>query len=168
MKLKPVVLLKTSYDKYKQNTTQQLMLLNALKITNDPKKLKKIAGFRKVADLFRTLDKMALRKEFHKALYNAGIDFDYIINGLKTEAESAEKSADRIKVFTTLLRALGVDTYSDPIEGGGSWEDQLGLEPSCDIKKIESSYDVKIPQIPESEKKRLKEDLDIGKNLYKN
>ena len=41
-KLKPVVFVKGEYGYTAQNTTQQIMLLRALKITQDPKKLREI------------------------------------------------------------------------------------------------------------------------------
>ena len=177
IKLKPVTIINARYPKYKQNTTQQMFLLNALKITQDPNKLREMIGVKRVADVFRTLDKLAMRKEYHKALVASGIDFNYIIRGIKTEAETAYKPGDRLKALQILLKSLGMDKYDDPVDGGGAqWEDDL-------LKKIEeekktpqltegdkketlTEYEVKVPEMPESVKKSKKREADIGKSLY--
>jgi len=179
MKLKPITIVNAKYSKYSQNTAQQIFLLKALKVTNDPKKLAQMIGVKKVADVYRTLDKMVLRKEFHKALYDSGIDFGYIVNGLKIEAATAEKSADRIKVYQTLLKSLGMDKYDDVGDGGSQWEDTLvkkmeqdkkdKLENKDKPKEISSGveeYEVVMPEVPESVRARQKEEGDIGKSIY--
>lgn len=178
MKLKPVTIVNTRYNKHRQNTAQQIFLLKALKITNDPKKLKDMIGVRTVADVYRTLDKMVLRKEFHKALYDSGIDFGYIVSGLRKEAELAEKSADRIKVYQTLLRSLGMDKYEDAGDGGSQWEDTLVKKLEEDrkkgvkneeIKELSSGvkeYDVVLPDIPESVKRKQEEEREVGRSIY--
>lgn len=172
MKLKPITIVNARYPRYGQNTTQQLFLLKALKITQNPDELRKMIGVKKVADVFRTLDKLSLRKEFHKALVKSGIDFEYIVGGLKTEAETAIKSADRIKVYQTLLKSLGMDSYDDASEGGGKWEEDL-------IKKIEEDkqkqklleepngeYYVNMPEVPESVKRKKEAEKELGKSIY--
>jgi len=45
-----------------------MLLLKALKVTQDPTELKKMIGVKTVAEVYRTLDKLSLRKEYHKAL----------------------------------------------------------------------------------------------------
>lgn len=180
--LKPVTFVSATYPRFGQNTTQQIMLLKALKVTNDPEKLRQLIGARKVADVLRTLDKMALRKEFHGALAAAGIDFEYIVKGLKGEAETAEKSADRIKVYQTLLKSLGMDKYDDPVDGGAQWEESLIAKIEEDKKKKEieaaenpalpspisntDEYAVVHPVVPESVKKRQQMEQEIGRSLY--
>ena len=171
--LKPVTFVNATYPRYSQNTTQQILLLKALKVTNDPAKLRQMIGVKTVADVFRTLDKMVLRKDFHSALSAAGIDFEFIVKGLKSEAETAEKSGDRIKVYQTLLRSLGMDKYDDPVEGGARWEESLIAKIEEDKKRAlpagvnqDEEYPIIVPQIPESEKKRQKEEGEAGRSLY--
>ena len=177
MKLKPVTIINANYSRYRQNTSQQILLLKALTITHDPQRLRELAGFKKVADVMRTLDKMTMRKEYHKALARHGIDFDYIIGGLKKEAETAEFSGDRIKVHQTLLRSLGMDKYDDPVDGGGaSFEDELvrqkeeeKLLPGSEPKKLVAgipAYEVTEPKIPESVRVKQAMEKEVGRGLY--
>ena len=146
MKLKPVTIINARYSRYGQNTAQQIFLLKALSVTQDPEELRKMIGVKKVADVFRTLDKLALRKEFHTALAKQGIDFNYIVRGLKVEAESADKSADRIKVYQTLLKSLGMDKYDDASEGGGAWEETV-MGKIKDTQRTKRSFPTKIETI---------------------
>ena len=173
-KLKPVTFVNAKYDKHRQNTTQQTMLLNALRITNDPKKLKQMIGVRSVAEVFRTLDKMALRKEYHHALVKSGIDFGFIVEGIKNECLSAEKSADRLNGYKTLLKSMGMDNYDgDPKGSTGGWEDALKLASENDAKRLEApkddtedEYKVDVPVIPESVKKMREAEKREGESLY--
>lgn len=169
-KLKPVIFVNGKYGYNSQNTTQQIMLLKALKVTSDPKKLRELIGVRTVAEVYRTLDKIAMRKEYHSALAKAGISFDYIVEGVKKEADNAEKSQDRLKAFGMILKSIGMDTYEETTTGGGSWEDAL-IKIGVDKKNKELSssnvdYEVKQATMPEDvrlakEKERLE-----GRSLY--
>jgi len=73
-KLKPVTFIKGEYNYSRQNDLQQKLLLKAMQVTSDPNELKKMAGLKTVADVYRTLDKLAMRKEYHEALSRQGID----------------------------------------------------------------------------------------------
>ena len=157
-KLKPVIFANTRYDKYRQNTTQQIMLLKAMKVTQDPEKLRQMAGLRSVAEVFRTLDKMAMRKEYHKALAKSGIDFGFIIEGIKAECLNGDKSADRLNGYKVLLKSLGMDSYQETTEGaGGGWEEALRAVSENNEKRLEApkseneDYEVKRPDFSEDE-----------------
>lgn len=103
-----------------------MLLLKALKVTQDPKELKRMIGVRKVADVYRTLDKLSLRKEYHKALEDKGLTFDYIVQGIKDVATGKFTKDDvKLKAFLALLKSLGMDKYEESTTGGGSWEDLL-------------------------------------------
>ena len=67
-RLRPVVYTTNTFKRGSQNTAQQIFLLKALQITQDPKKLRDMIGVKTVADVYRTLDKIAMRKEYHEAL----------------------------------------------------------------------------------------------------
>ncbi len=174
IKLKPVVFTTNKYTSGSQNTTQQMFLLKALQITQDPKKLREMIGVKTVAEVYRTLDKLSMRKEYHEALSRSGISFDYIVKGLKGIADGGEKDGDRLKAFQTLLKSVGMESYQETEGGtGGSWEEVL-------LEKIESSkltdgkettdevpeYEVMIPEVPESVKQQRTDEKDVLSSIY--
>lgn len=174
-KLKPVILVRNHHNsglRNRQNTSQQIMLLKALQVTSDPKKLKEMIGVRTVAEVYRTLDKMAIRKEFHRALDRAGISFDFIVGGIQRIASTAEKDSDRLKAFDILLKTLGLDKYEDTGTGGGSWEETMlkALEAKNEVKELppapNEDYVVKPPVIPESVKKQQQKEDETMNTLY--
>lgn len=170
-KLKPVTFVSGKYSHNRQNTSQQVMLLNALRITQDPRELRKMIGVKRIADVYRTLDKMALRKEYHEALARNGIDFDLVLDTLKREMVSGDKSADRLSAAKTIMKSLGVDKYEDSAISGGGWEEELmKVQEQQPAKAItndtEQLYEVKQPSIPESVLREKKKEKDLGKSLY--
>jgi hypothetical protein len=177
IKLRPIVYTANYFKRGHQNTTQQMFLLKALQVTQDPKKLKELIGVRSVAEVYRTLDKLAMRKEYHEALSRSGISFDYIVNGIKGIADNSEKDDNRLKAFQTLLKSVGMDKY-DEASGvsSGTWEEVL-------LKKIEESkesnkgeitpeitapikYDVNLPKIPESARIAEIEEEEMTSSIY--
>ena len=118
-----------------------------------------------------------MRKEYHEALARSGISFDFIVGGLKDEASSAEKSADRIKALTVLLKSLGLDKYDNDSASGGSWEEELvkSIEkdkakelgaPKEETEVVDGEYEVVIPQMPESARKMREEEDALSKGIY--
>lgn len=169
-KLKPVVFVEGNYGYNAQNTTQQLMLLNALKITQDPKKLKDLIGVRTVAEVFRTLDKIQMRKEYHSALAKHGLTFDYIVKNVKKEIDTAEKSADRLAGLGMILKSIGLEKYDETALGGGGWEDAL-IKVSEDAQekgeKIKvAEYNVVEPPMPEHIRLAKEKANQESKGLY--
>jgi hypothetical protein len=106
---------------------KQTLLLQALRHTTDPKKLRVAAGLKSVAEVHRVLDKLSMRKEYNKALELNGIDFNFIAQGLKKEAvSSGNKGSERIKALEVLLKSQGMSDYKDDDgTSHGSWEDVL-------------------------------------------
>jgi hypothetical protein len=161
-------------NKTSQNKTKQLFLLRALQVTQDPQKLKQMIGVKTVAEVYRTLDKLSMRKEYHESLANAGVSFDYLVKGMKNIADTSEKDDTRLKALQTILKSVGLDKYDS--EGGigtGSWEDVL-LK-SIDEKKVNPQltegnavpvYEVKRPEMPESVKKIRSEEADLTSSIY--
>lgn len=172
-KLKPVTFVRSMYGYNVQNTSQQIMLLKAMTVTDDPKKLRRMIGVKSVAEVYRTLDKITLRKEYHGALEKLGIDFEFIAKGIKGICDDSEDESVRLKGYQTLLKSLGVDSYKDD-EGMGSsnWEETLlkSLENDKIEKKIVdvkyNDYEVIVPQIPESVKRQKEIEQETGKGLY--
>jgi|6_EtaG_2_1085325.scaffolds.fasta_scaffold00424_12 hypothetical protein len=171
-KLKPVVFVQGRYAYNRQNTVQQIMLLKALKVTQDPKKLRDLIGVKTVAEVHRTLDKIAMRKEYHSALAENGITFDYIVSSIKEEIDGAEKSSDRLAGLKMLLQSVGMDKYAETIIGGGGWEDIVNKINEETVKKDEKDkakiveYEVVEPEIPESVKKAKKQALVESSEIY--
>jgi len=134
-------------------------------------------GVKTVADVYRTLDKMSMRKEYHEALVRAGISFDYIVNGLRAIANDGEKDADKLKAFQTLLKSLGLEKY-DAADSptGGTWEEELvkvlekekpisiGHGGGASNEKID--YEVIEPEVPESIKKIRNEEEELTDGIY--
>lgn len=178
-KLKPITMHTTSGKtgtKFEDNKAQQVMLLSALQVTRDPKKLKEMIGVRTVAEVYRTLDKMAIRREFHTAFDRAGITFDFIINGIKREAIAGDKSADRLKAFELMMKSLGLDKYDDvQASSGSSWEDKLvelmgkqepGTPSLTTGVESDEEYEVKEPEIPASALARQEEEEKMGASIF--
>jgi len=179
-KLKPVTFVSGRCLYHNNNHSQQIMLLNALKITQDPNKLKQMIGVRTVADVFRTLDKMAMRKEYHEALSREGISFDWLVQKTKAEINNQSgKASDRINAIKLIMKSLGLDNYQQEGIGGGSWEDILLKATEKDKKELENKetnlieepkvievYEVTQPEMPESLKKKKDKEKVIGKSLY--
>ena len=171
IRLRPVIIKGSEFKTNYQNTSQQMFLLKALKITQDPKKLKELMGVKTVAEVYQTLDKLAMRKEYHKSLAKAGISFDYITNGIKGLADCAEKDDTRLKAFQTLLKSVGMEKYDVDAQGaGGTWEEVLlqKIEDEGYLKKTNGpiKYDVVFPEIPESEKLNQAEEKETTGSIY--
>lgn len=175
IRLKPLIY-KSKFSRANPNNTQQMFLLKALQVTQDPKKLREMMGVKTVAEVYRTLDKLAMRKEYHEALANAGVSFEYIVGGIKGIADEGFKDTDRLRAFQTLLKSVGMDTYKENTTAiTGTWEEIL-------LKKIEEGkkegldkqlslpvqYEVKQPVIPESAKKKQDEEEEMTSSIYDN
>lgn len=172
-RLRPIVYTENRYQSGRQNTSQQMLLLKALQITQDPKKLRDLIHVKTVADVFTTLDKLQMRKEYHDALAKAGISFEFMVKGIKDIALTGFKDSDKLKAYQTLLKSVGMDTYKeDSTALTGTWEEVL-LKTIEDGKKEEMAlppgqYDVKLPVVPESVKKAQEEEREMTSSLYGN
>lgn len=177
-KLKPVIFEQGKYNYHRQDDFRQKLLLQALTITQDPEELRKMAGFKRVADVYRTLDKMAIRKEYHEALARKGISFDKIIEGVIEIAEGSGSDKVRLAAYQTFMKSLGVDKYEDATaEKGADWEEALlraheqkeleaANKPALEAPKPEIVYEVTEPPVPEEEKEAIEREQEIGRSLY--
>ena len=177
-KLKPVVFVQGTKRFYAQNTYAQNILLKAMSegVTN-PKELRKIAGLKATADVFRTLDKMSIRREYHDALQRNGISLDFIVEGLKNLAKVAESDNTKLASFNILLKSLGLEKYEKLEDSGKNWEDAVltAVAKEEETKQIEQKsvingetveYEVDKPSMPNSEKKQRENEAEMGKMLY--
>lgn len=161
-------------NKYPRNSaqhSQQVVLLKALQVTQDPKKLKQMMGVRTVAEVYRTLDKMSLRKEYHEALARAGFSLDMAVRGIKDIAETSEKDDTRLKAYQILLKSLGLEKYdASDIPSGGTWEEELlkSLDKNDQpaLPAAEADYHVVEPEMPERMKKLREEEDQLTKSIY--
>lgn len=168
-KLKPVVFVKGEYSYHRNNVHQQNLLLKALQVTTDPKKLKEMAGLKTMAEVYRTLDKLAIRKEYHEALVRNGIDLDTIIRGIKEVCDGFfTPPVVKLKGYQVLLKSLGLHEYKESeSESGKTWEDVIKERSEKNEKPLElGEYKVDIPETPEREKKRQEREQAMGKSLY--
>lgn len=157
-----------STRKIREYNTHKRIYDSLSEASGSPLKLKEIIGAKTVAEVYRTLDKLTIRREFHDALTKAGITFEFLIEGIKREAIGGDKSMDRLKAYEMLLKTLGLDKYDDINTGTtSSWEERLlkaieGHESALDENVTPShtnltKYSVVIPQIPSSMKEKRKE-----------
>ena len=170
MKLKPVVVVSTVYNHHRQNRTQQIMLLKALKKTQNPKELQRMLGLKKLSEVYRTMDKLAMNKEFHKELFRLGVDFGWVIEGMKKELDAPDaRAGDRINVYKTFMKSMGVDSYTDTSDsGGGDWQEALKTDSQVVEAEVNAGdeYDVTMPEMPPEMRQLKDEDESIGHQLY--
>jgi hypothetical protein len=172
-KLKPIVFIKGKYNFHRNNLFQQNLLLKALQQTTNIDELRRLIGVQKKVDVYRTLDKLALRKEYHQALVKMGIDFDTIVAGIRQVAETGEKDSDRLAAWKVFLRSLGLDEYKEEsAESKKTWEDLIRdiseketIEGNKEDTKL-LEYEVNEPIIPEEVKEERKKEEEIGRSIY--
>lgn len=185
-KLKPVTYTTAYYTKGEQNTAQQAALLEAMQKTDDPQKLKTMVGLRSVAEVYRTLDKMSMRREYHEALARAGVSFDFIVGGLKTVAETGYKDADKVNALKVLLKSLGMEKYDvSDTPSGSTWEEmimrnvgkseakqlpegtiEIGDAVVEEPEDIFGDYEVVQPEAPDFIKRMEEKEDDMSSTLY--
>lgn len=175
-KLKPVTFRFTPGKgmKHMENVYAQNLLLKALSEgVTDVDELRKLAGLSSATQVYRTLDKIALRKDYHVALEKAGVSLEFIIDGIKQICMTGKDDV-RLKGFQVLLKSIGLEKYEEQSDSGKSWEDiilkQVEERKKVDLieapQVIDVKYDVKEPEIPEEEKKELDRETKMGKSLY--
>lgn len=171
-KLKPVLFEQGKYNYHKKNLYRQNLLLKAMAITNDPVKMRQIADIKNVADFYREMDKLQIRKEYHNALADSGVDMKFIVEGIKNIAMSSESDAVRLKGLETFLKSLGLNEYKESAgDTKNSWEDLIVSSAKDEIsngrKTIEiEDYEVIIPETPPDQLKRIEEEREVGRGLY--
>lgn len=155
-RLLPVVFMHNDRDKvgHDPDRSKCLFLLKALRVTQDPKRLAQMMGMKRVAEVYRTLDKLAIRREYHDAWVKLGIDFPYILSHFKDVIEHG-KGADRVASLKALLKSVGMDEYKESeSDNSGGWEEILGkkIEALKDLQgalpEANKDYEVIAPSIP--------------------
>lgn len=172
-KLKPIMFKNEDSEYHRDNKTQQNILLNAMQTTTDLDELKKIAGFHTKAQVLRTLDKLAIRKEYHYTLEKHGLDLDYIVKSFKEICDSTTNDKVKLTALVSLLKSVGLEKYEENEDKGKNWE-QLLLEIDAKEKQLlpeakkvtDVKYEVVTPEIPKEEKERREEEDKNVKSIY--
>ena len=171
---KPVVFVQGRSSFYGENKYAQNLLLRALSegIT-DPQELKKIAGLKRVTEVYRSLDKLAIRKEYHESLARSSISLDFIVEGFK---DLIEHGNDKIKLagLNSLIKSIGLDKYEKQEDSAKSWEEEIIKKSEDNAKRIvegevieaPKEYEVEEPEIPDEEKRRQEMEKQLGRELY--
>lgn len=171
--LKPVIFVRGKYGYYSQNTFQQNLLLKAMQVTVDPRELRKMTGLRTVAALYRTLDKLAIRREYQEALAMHGLTVDNLVKGLKQLLDSTKDQKIKLQIYTLLFKTLGIDQYVMEEDGDdSSWELMKNLQKSAAEKQAEKNiyevkeYEVAVPSVPKEEEKKEKIERETARSIY--
>ncbi|MFA6385950.1 MAG: hypothetical protein WCW29_04365 [Candidatus Paceibacterota bacterium] len=180
---KPIIFVQGEKKFYAPGTHIQNIILKALSegIT-DPNELKKIAGLRTAAEVYRSLDKLAIRKEYHEALARNGISLDYIVDGIKKIIEDGSSEKVKLGALQTLLESLGLKKYEQQEESAKGWEtvvlkalekEQQDKGSAKEIIEGEEvvngefeEYKVIVPEEPKEETDRREEEDKLGRELY--
>lgn len=150
---------------------QNLLLRAMAGGITDPKQLQAITGLKKVTDVYITLDKLSLRKEYHAALARAGIDLDYLVSKLKASIDHNSPDIS-LKGIALLIKSLGLEKYEAENDNGSKpWEEivleRSGIGETIDAEKVgQEEYEVKIPQVPEEIAKKRLAAAEEHKELY--
>lgn len=175
MRKKPLIIFDNSStdprgQSYKNNERQQNLLLKGVMLTGNLIDAGKYAGIKRTVDLYRTWDRLSMRKDYHLALMEQEIDLNWLVGKLKNQAENADKDSVRLEALKIILRSLGLDKYEKEEETSKGWEQALAnyveKQDALPSPAKKTVYDVKTPQIPESAKKIREEDNTLGKELY--
>ena len=166
--LKPIVFIEGEKMKYRQNTHMQTLLIKALSEgVTDVKELKQIVGANTAAEVYQTLDKLALRREYHKALAEGGVTMDKIIGNMKRIAFESDSDATQLKAMQTILRSVGLEKYEKEEDAGKNWEETIvKLSEEKKLEDAQQAYEVDQPTIPESVKARREEEKKLSQDLY--
>ena len=155
---------------YKDNIRQQNLLLKGFLLTSNLVEAGQYAGIKRKVDLYRTFDRLSVRKDYQEALMEEGITPSFLAKSLKFKVENEDKDATQLEALKVLLRSMGLDKYEKEEEESKGWEqavtdymDNQNLLPTAPKKTV---YEVKRPEIPESARKAREEDSVLGKELY--
>ena len=137
--------------------------------------LRRLTGIKSNAEVIRTIDKLVIRQEYHKALAENELSLDYIVKGLKDICDNSDSDKVKSNTLFGLLRSLGLERYEAIEQGGGSWEEimlkiidkqEKVKEKSESKPMIEGEYEVSQPDIPIEEADRRKRNLEMEKSIY--
>ncbi len=148
----------------KQNLLLKGMLINV----GDVKQAAKYAGIKTMAEAYRTLDQLSLRKSYYESLDEHNVSLDYIVKKIKDLADNADLDSVKLKALQVFLKTLGLESYSDDGLNKKGWEETLikAIEDK-EVLTIETQkYEVVPPKVPTVELEKRKAEDTLGKELY--
>ncbi len=155
--LKPVTFVNSRFKYHSDDRYVQDLLLKAMtQGVTDIEELKKISGAKKAAEVYRSLNKLAIRREYHEALVRNKVDLDYLTSNLKSIVDNSGSDKLKLAALQTFLKSLGLEKYESQEEGGKGWEEllveaketnRLNKENSLLIEGELKAYEVKEPEI---------------------
>ena len=128
MRKRPLIIFDDTYKQGKTaqaNIGRQNLLLRGMMMTGNLEAAAKYAGIHAEAEIYRTLDRIGLRREYHEALQSEGVDLRWIVRGIKDKAENAELDSVRLNALRLFLASLGLNRYDVAEEGAKNWEETL-------------------------------------------
>lgn len=170
---RPLIIFDDSYKRGKAaqaNIRGQNLLLKGMIMTGSIEKAAEFAGIKTAVELYRTFDRLALRKGYHQALADEDIDLRWIVRRLKDHADGASGMIS-IQALRMLLTSLGLNKYDVAEEGQKNWEDTLleisnKYEAEAALPAPSQAYMVNKPAEPEKAKQMRLKEQKIGKELY--
>jgi len=150
-----------------ENHYAQNIILSAMSdgIT-DPKKLREISGLRSLADVYKTLDRLSIREEYHKVLIDNGVDLSYVVSSLKKVCDETQSDSIKLNALKTFLSSLGLDKYQDDYVTSKSWEETVMKLSGEKFEEKQGEYVVNVPKIPEEAATIRREEDAYGKMIY--
>lgn len=170
MNKRPLIIFDDSFKRGKAGQAgikRQNLLLKGMMIHGNMDKATHFAGIRSAVELYRTFDRIQLRRGYHEALADEDVDLRWIVNRIKKHADSPNGQV-ALSGLRMLLGSLGLNRYDVAEEGHKNWEDTLlQLSESYDSKEQPlTAYKVNPPQVPEASKLMRQKENKIGKELY--
>ena len=148
---------------------QQNLLLKGMMLYGEEKKAAELAGIKTAVELYRTFDRIQLRKGYHQALDDEQIDFNFIASRIKKFADCNDPKA-ALPALRMLLASLGLNRYDVSEEGSKNWEDiLLEVSQKYESKQLNSGakrYEVNAPAKPLLVAEMEKQETELGKELY--
>ena len=172
MRKRPLIIFDDNLKRGKSaqaNIRGQNLLLKGMIMTGNMDKAAELAGIKTAVELYRTFDRLALRKGYHKALDDEGVNLNWIVQRIKGHADgpSAQVSMQALRM---LLTSLGLNQYTVEEEGQKNWEDTLlKISNEYESKQLSAptaSYTVNVPKEPAKNKEMRSKEQQIGKELY--
>lgn len=169
-KLKPTIIIggqESIFGRHQPDLAAQDIILRAMaKGITDPKELKKLAGLQSIAQVHRTIDKLSIRQEYHRALESHGISMGFIVGELKSIISGNDDDRIRLQALQTVIKSLGLDKYEEQQVSGKDWEQTILAAANTQKEIPVAEYDVIEPKKPDEMIAARKAETQLAKEIY--